>query len=123
MRRAVSLSLLLVFSWMLIAPPVAQDAEANLPACCRGNGKHHCAMRGTMRLAGSQRGFTSVSEKCPYVPASTCAVHSATFKPETGARLFATVVFSPVCAAQVEAVYRDSFHRSHPKRGPPALLA
>jgi len=86
MRRAISLSLLLVFSWMLIAPLVAPDSETNLPACCRSHGKHHCNMRRMMRLGGSEKGFSTISEKCPFWPASTCAVHSASFAPETGRR-------------------------------------
>jgi hypothetical protein len=117
MRRAVSLSLLLVFSWMLIAPLVAQDSEANLPACCRSHGKHHCNMRRMMRLGGSQKSFTTVSEKC------TCAVHSSSFVPGTGTRFFAVVVSGPVSAAQAETAYRISLLRSHQKRGPPAPLA
>ena len=123
MRRAISISLLLVFSWMLIAPLVAQDSEANLPACCRSHGKHHCNMRRMMRLDGSQKGFSAVSEKCPFWPASTCAVHSASFKPETGTRFFDVVVSGPVSAAQAETASRISLLRSHQKRGPPAPLA
>jgi len=123
MRRAISLSLLLVFSWMLIAPLFAQDSEANLPACCRGNGKHHCNMRRMMRLTGNQKSISTVSEKCPCWPASTCAVHSASFAPETGTRFFAVVVSGPVSAAQAETASRISLLRSHQKRGPPAPLA
>jgi hypothetical protein len=122
MRRAISLSLLLVFSWMLIAPLVAQDSEANLPACCRSHCKHHCNMRRMMRL-GDQKSFSTVSEKCPCLPASTCAVHSASFVPGTGTRFFAVVVSGPVSAAQAETAYRISLFRSHQKRGPPAPLA
>jgi hypothetical protein len=123
MRRAISLSLLLVFSWMLIAPLVAPDSETNLPACCRSHGKHHCNMRRMMRLGGSEKGFSTISEKCPFWPASTCAVHSASFAPETGRRFFAAVVSGPVSAAQAETTYRISLLRSHQKRGPPAPLA
>lgn len=123
MRRAISLSLLLVFSWMLIAPLVAQDSEANLPACCRSHGKHHCNMRRMMRLGGSQKSFTTVSEKCPCWPASTCAVHSSSFEPETGTRFFPAAVSGPVSAAQAETAYRISLLRSHQKRGPPSPLA
>jgi hypothetical protein len=123
MRRTIALSLLMMFSWLLIAPFLAPDAEANLPACCRRHGKHHCMMNRMERLGGNQKGFSSVSEKCPCFPAGTCAVHSATFKPEAGERFYAEVVRHPACAPQTEALFRISFLRSHPKRGPPALFA
>jgi hypothetical protein len=122
MRRAISLSLLLMFSWLLIAPFLAPDAEANVPACCRRHGKHHCMMSRMERL-GSQKGFSSVTEKCPRFPAGTCAVHSAAFKPEADERFYAEVVRHPACAAQTEALFRIAFLRSHQKRGPPALFA
>jgi hypothetical protein len=44
-RRAFAVALLGVFSFSLIPlQAFASDDEAGLPACCRRNGKHHCAM-------------------------------------------------------------------------------
>lgn len=123
MRRTIALTLMVVFSWTLIAPVFGPGAEANLPPCCRRNGKHHCMMRMMERLSGNQKGFTSVSEKCPCSPDSTCAVHSPTYKPEAGQHFFAEVVRHPACAPQADAHYRICFLRSHQKRGPPDPLA
>lgn len=123
MRRTITISLLMIFSWMLIAPFFAPDAEASLPACCRRNGKHHCTMRMMGRNAGNQKGFSTVTEKCPYQTASTCAAHSSTLAPEAGKRYYAEVGLHPACVAQPDALFRISFHRSHQKRGPPAPLA
>jgi hypothetical protein len=53
-RRAIAFSLMVLFSLTLIAPLFAPDADANLPACCRRNGKHHCMMRMMERTAGNQ---------------------------------------------------------------------
>jgi hypothetical protein len=122
MRRAISLSLLMMFGWLLIAPFLAPDAEANIPACCRRHGKHHCMMNRIERL-GSQKRFTAVSEKCPRFPTGLNAAHSAAFKPDTGARFYAEVVRHPACSAQTDALYHIAFARSHQKRGPPALVA
>jgi hypothetical protein len=61
MRRAIAISLMMLFSWTLIAPFYARDSGANLPACCRKNGKHHCAMHTIDQLAGNQRGVTTVA--------------------------------------------------------------
>jgi len=119
MRRAVAISLMMLFSFALIAPLLAPDADANLPACCRRNGKHHCMMRNRT----GQKGFTTLTETCPCNPAGSCAVHSVTYKPETAKQFYAQMVSHPACAAQTEALCRIAFLRSHQKRGPPALVA
>lgn len=122
MRRAISLSLMLVFSWMLIAPFFAPDAEASLPSCCRRNGKHHCMMR-MMRANIGQRGFTTVSEKCPCCPRGANAVHSTVNRPEPSEQFYAGIACHPAIAPQTEALLRIALLRSHQKRGPPSLLA
>ncbi len=123
MRRTIALALMMAFSWTLIAPIFGPDADANLPPCCRRHGKHHCMMRMMERFGGNQTGFTSVFEKCPCFPVSTCAVHSRAYKPETGKQIYAEAVRRPSSAPQTEALYRVSFLRSHQKRGPPSPLA
>jgi hypothetical protein len=122
MRRAVAHTLLMIFSWMLIAPLFAWDADAGLPACCRRNGKHHCTMSRMGQAGGNEKGFTSVSEKCPCLPAITCAVHAAKYMPVAGQRFYAEVTFHPVYAPQTSARFGISFLRGHQKRGPPSLL-
>jgi hypothetical protein len=123
MRRAIANSLLLIFSWMLFAPLVAQNSDASLPACCRKNGKHHCMMRGMQRLGGKGIGLASVSEKCPCPPDSTGAIHSAKFLPGAAGHFHSTVVCQAACVPQPTVSFRVSFLRGHPKRGPPAPLA
>jgi hypothetical protein len=119
MRRAIAISLMMLFSWTLIAPLFASDADANLPACCRRNGKHHCMMRMMERRSGLQKGFPSVSGKCPCFPVSTCAVYSPIFKPEAGEQFSSEAVRHPAIAPQTEAHNCISSLCSHPKRGPP----
>lgn len=123
MRRTIAISLLMLFSWGLIAPVLAPDSEANLPACCRRNGKHHCAMRIMAVLDNSQRGFTTITDKCPCYPASASVVHSSTFKPEARDAVYAEARHHLARAPQTEALYRVSLLRSHQKRGPPPPLA
>ena len=124
MRRAIAISLLMLFSWTLLAPLLAPGADANLPACCRRNGKHHCncMMRGMGQLAGNRKGLTAVSEKCPCCPASACVAPSPSCKPEAAA-FHAEAVFHPAPAPQPQARSLVFFLSSHPKRGPPTLLA
>jgi len=123
MRRAIAFSMLLLFSWTLMAPLFAPDADASLPACCRRHGKHHCNMGAMAGQTHGQRGFTTVAEKCPCRPSSASAVHSPNFKPEASGLLYAEVVSHPARAPQTEALYRLSLLRSHQKRGPPTPLA
>lgn len=122
LRRPIALSLLAWFSWMLILPMFAPDAEANLPPCCRRNGKHHCMMRMMQRPSGHEKRLGTASEKCPYLPVSTCAVYSQTFKPECG-EIASIEVVRPVPSAPQQESLRSAFLlRSHQKRGPPAPL-
>jgi len=123
MRRAIAISLMMLFSWTLIAPFYARDSGANLPACCRKNGKHHCAMHTTDQLAGNQRGVTTVAEKCPCCPLSVSSTNSPTYNAEVAGAFYAEFVFHPALAPQTEARYRISSLRSHQKRGPPTPLA
>ncbi|MGA3264756.1 MAG: hypothetical protein ABSC47_12010 [Terracidiphilus sp.] len=123
MRRIIALALTMIFSCMLIAPLFGPDADANLPPCCRRNGKHHCMMRAMERLSGKRKGFSSVSEKCPCLPASTCAVYSPTYDSKAAQQFCAEVVRHPACVAQTETRYQLCFLRGHPKRGPPSPLA
>jgi len=44
MRRGFSIVLMLVFGLMPLSALVPGSEDANLPACCRRHGAHHCAM-------------------------------------------------------------------------------
>jgi hypothetical protein len=123
MRRAIALALVMLFSCLLIAPLLVPDDDANLPACCRRQGKHHCLMREADQALNRRLGFTSISEKCPCQPRVACVVPSERLKPGAGAGLFAEVVRHPKWAAQTEAHFRISSACGHPKRGPPTPLA
>ncbi|MGP8227016.1 MAG: hypothetical protein ACLQGT_12785 [Terracidiphilus sp.] len=123
MRRAIAISLLMLFSWTLIAPLVAVDADANLPACCRGKGKCHCRMCKRGNRGGHQKGFAAVAAKCPCCPASATTVYSPTYKPEAAGAFYSETVFHLAYAPRTETHSRITFLHSHPKRGPPAPLA
>ena len=123
MRRVIALSLMMLFSWTLIAPLFASDAHTILPACCRRNSKHHCMMRVVERGRIQQQSFTSASERCPCFPVGICADNSPIFKLEAEGQCYADVVCNPAISPQSEAFYRISSLSSHQKRGPPTPLA
>ncbi|MGA9062724.1 MAG: hypothetical protein WB341_13785 [Terracidiphilus sp.] len=123
MRRTIALALVMIFGWTPIAPVFGPDADANLPPCCRRHGKHHCMMRMMEQLGGNRPDFTSVTEKCPYWPVSTCAVHSVIYKPPEGQTFCAGGARRAASATRPEARPRLFFLRGNPKRGPPIPLA
>jgi hypothetical protein len=122
MRRVASALLVLVFSLPLIAPALASAPdESQLPACCRRNGKHHCAMSMAMDSLSSR--YRTVSEKCPFSPFA----HPPLMAPHTLAipgtpAAFVRAAAPSAIAAQADAGYRISADRARHKRGPPALL-
>jgi hypothetical protein len=73
-------------------------------------------------VSGSQKGFTTVAQKCPCCPASASVVYSSSFKPESAPAFSAEAVFHPALTAQAAALFRILFLRNNPKRGPPTLL-
>jgi hypothetical protein len=67
MRRLLANLVLLVTLWGYVAPAALGATEAELPACCRGNGKHHCSMAGMAQVGGDDSRRVSVnSPACPF---------------------------------------------------------
>lgn len=122
MRRLLASALMLAFFSPLIAPAfTASVNEADLPACCRRDGKHHCMMyRMAMGLAPWP--YRTVQDKCPYSPFAHLAIlifHGYfSHKPPAAAAHMAVLAAR---VRQAEAGYRISFSRSRQKRGPPLL--
>ena len=123
MRRMIALLLLTLFTWMLVAPLFAPDAEASLPPCCRRHGKHHCMMQMMLALSGTLSGPRAVEEKCPCQPKGGLAAYSAIYNPEAERRSFVEAVSQPVRAARSAARCQSCFLGSHAMRGPPISLA
>ena len=114
MRRAVSISVLLVILTSILAP-MAQARSSNVPACCRAGGKHHC--NGSMGTSGSF-GFKSAPETCSYrhQAAVTSAVVALT---SSGHRIAIFVIASNPIRPQAVTISSSDRNAAH-KRGPPA---
>jgi len=68
LRRFSAILLLALFSYSLLSPVLgAPGADANLPSCCRRNGKHHCSMSRGGGASQSAAGFYA-DDKCPMYP-------------------------------------------------------
>ncbi|HSS96924.1 MAG TPA: hypothetical protein VLK33_07840 [Terriglobales bacterium] len=103
------------------APLFASSSESAIAACCRRDGKHHCAQ--TARMAGYPNvPAFSQDMKCPMAPrAFTTPVHSQTGLTASAA-VFAEIISHPAVSPQTLSNYRVSLMRSHQKRGPPATV-
>jgi hypothetical protein len=118
MRRVWATLLVVVFSFALIGPDALSSAERNLPACCRSNGKHHCAS------AQPQTGSSG-----PAFQAGRCRLFGgdlATPLPPAAIAMPSPAVFGahfshPTPRPQTEALGRLAFDRAAQKRGPPFL--
>ncbi|HEY1498013.1 MAG TPA: hypothetical protein VGF88_00410 [Acidobacteriaceae bacterium] len=123
MRRAFAIALVLAFSLPLIAPALASGPdESQLPACCRRDGKHHCAL--TVEVGNIPSGAHVVSSKCPYSPCPATPL----LQPHLFAGVSLPAVAGPTAGTAAviraaEAGYRISADRARHKRGPPELLA
>jgi hypothetical protein len=123
-RRVPAILLVFLFSFSLIAPALFADAESNLPACCRRDGKHHCGMADMEQTPSPGPAVDALHAKCPLFPSGRAVL------PHSGAALLAAsqpagvwIVSQITAQAYVDAGYRISSNRSHPKRGPPSLLS
>lgn len=119
MRRTFATLLVMVFSLPLLAPLfAATPGEAQLPACCRRDGKHHCAM--DVQVGNIPARSAVISETCPYAPFA----HIPLLQPHAYALVRPAAAFGAVAgpAAAIgaaEAGYRVSADRTRQKRGPP----
>jgi hypothetical protein len=130
LRRLLSILLFAATLLPLAAPLLSMgaSAEMSLPACCRRDGKHHCAMSTDERamLMGDEGASKTlrVSAVCsmyPHGQSSVAAVHLSGFVPETRGLQTRGAVRGPSAVLQAECLRRISFDRSRQKRGPPAI--
>ena len=122
MKRFFASLLLALFSFSLITPALLADSDANLPACCRRLGLHHCSIVG--QRAGSTGARIDIA-RCPQFPGTRAVPASAKLSGLTRSftPFFASIASHPATQARTEALYRISYSRAGQKRGPPSLLA
>jgi len=122
-RKLIAIALLAVFGLPSASSLFALTprSESNLPACCRRDGKHHCAMSMAEQsgLLSDRSSFSSPLDKCPHCPAAILSAHHPVdFVPSRQA-IYAALVSHPALAVQAECKRRISLDRARSKRGPP----
>lgn len=123
MRRAQALFLIALFSVSLIAPALfASDPSANLPACCRKGGKHHCATILAMMAESSGPALkTGTCADYPLAKLGPVAPNSS-FAPSAVA-IFGLEAAHRGIGTQAQLFAHGSYSRAGQKRGPPVTLA
>lgn len=122
MRRGFSILLIIVFGLMPLSALVDGSEDANLPACCRRHGAHHCSMNAgamrTMIARQSAAGFANPLT-CPYYPGAATAFSTpapALIVGVEGLEALAQAGVAPASHASVSSIPS----RTHAGRGPPA---
>jgi hypothetical protein len=144
MRRFLAITIMLLLGLPMVSPLFALDVDAaNLPACCRRDGMHHCMMAGMMMAgmssggmmtAGSSTGasatpdtgtsqptFAIVTAPCPYGPQGMPGAVHRDWTLDTASAVFAGLMAHPAGSPQTESKRRLSSLRARHKRGPPVV--
>lgn len=120
MRRILASLLVVLFGFSLIAQALfASDPDSNLPACCRRNGKHHCAM---MTRSGESSGPVLLAARCPAFPSVNAIPSSQTagLPGSSSSTRIALEMQSPSLIG-IQAHSRISYSQAGQKRGPPSF--
>jgi len=122
--RFIATALLLILAGDTALPVLLADSESALPACCRRDGKHHCAMMDMLEKQEQSAGpsFRTAAGKCPLFPKGTVAFFTHQSTPPPAATFVGSISSHPVFKAQIEILYRISHSRTRQKRGPPSLV-
>ena len=122
MRRSTAISQVFLLLALYVAPLIAGSPSA-LPACCRRDGTHHCAMKeraSENQTADTQTAFSSPVH-CPYrFPAIVLTHTTKLFLNQFSARTFRSSTREVVChevAGHVPALFAATLDN----RGPPTL--
>jgi hypothetical protein len=123
MRRALSISLILFFSFGPLAATLGASEDMSLPSCCRRHGAHHCVLSMQMATmiakAASGKLILTAPSTCPafpgYMAATTCTPQALTASPVNLPALLA----HPHSPAAGRAAARRSQIRTRTGRGPP----
>jgi hypothetical protein len=123
-RRLLAISLLLLFNLPVISPLFALPSisEANLPACCKRYGTHHCTMNTPATASPGQATLSATPTHCPAYPAAITPTQHGKQSFSTPSLIFAEIVSHPTIKPQTQARARVALDRSRQQRGPPTQL-
>src|SRR5258708_38361149 len=122
--RIIAAALLLVFAGNTALPALFADPESNLPACCRRDGKHHCAM---MDMAGMDQDdgeayWKSTPQKCPQFPKNGAGLCAVKIGPRRTSETGRIVSSDTTVTAQTEVLYPVFHNLSLEKSRAPSIV-
>ncbi len=123
MLRKISIAVVMA----LLAPTLLIFAElntldqSNLPACCRRDGKHHCAMMAGMEESQGTA-FRATPEPCPFRSLASSTPLTVGYLPQASSRLFVQAVTELAFSPQPRPEFHSEVAANHHKRGPPTTL-
>jgi len=120
MRRLLAMLLLAAFGLPAVAPALAlaPSEDAHIPACCRRNGAHHCAM-----LDAQKTDAPTITALCPHFPQPSSAAPTGTLAALASPSSLTSLHLVGLTTVQrAETQRRLSRERSRHKRGPPTEL-
>lgn len=123
-RRFPALVLLLVaFSLSLISPLLLAATPKELPACCRRDGKHHCAKQ--MAQPAPDGIQIAALSTCPLFPAgkTTPAPTQTSTAPPALISSNVALPVQPAPAPQPPQPTNQTARNPHQQRGPPSLVS
>ena len=127
MRRVLSIFLVLFFGIGPLPASFGASDDARLPACCRRQGAHHCAMseEAVARMVRASSGSTpllSAPSRCPLYPNNPAATVSSIHA--LAGHFVASIAYLivPHSLAVPQTSSRVGKFRTHTGRGPPSLI-
>jgi hypothetical protein len=120
-RRIATLLLVLLFAGGPVLSAIATTtASSDLPACCRKDGAHRCAMR--RGQAKQEDGMLRLTAACPFTGKTTLAVAGQ----RMGIAVGLSSTSAPVPASRVKArpralVLASNCYFENSQRGPPSV--
>ena len=117
-RRLPAIFLLSVFGLALIVPVVWLEPDSKLPACCRREGLHRCAM------TAESSGGSAIQAVCPVFPGTGAA---PAYSKLAGVRPLqesnVSITAQTAVRIQTQTLAHSTAHRAQPKRGPPSFFS
>jgi hypothetical protein len=127
MRRILAILLVLFFGLGPLSATLEASDDANLPACCRRHGAHHCAMTAIIAAAmtAAQRDSApafSAPATCPRYPGAAAMITSPIPALASAAAALPSLGTQAYKFATTRTTVLSSPSRTHAGRGPPATI-
>jgi hypothetical protein len=117
MRRAISISLILLLWLPALAALMPGSEDLRLPFCCRRQGAHHCAMDSVQ--GGASGPAFSAPSRCPQFPSALPATIAPPFAPAAAPAQWAALVSGIYTHVAQREAARVARLRAQLDRGPP----